>query len=300
MVVWSPRPLFKLPPVISVGGALARAAAVLKEAGVPSPELDALLLLTEELRTTKASVLAHPERMLSERETAGYERLIDSRQERMPFAYIVGHREFYGREFCVGLNLLIPRPETELLVEVALDYLRRQATLCKWAADVGTGTGVLAITLAAEHPTLCIVATDRSKSALEVSYWNALRLGVQHAVFTVQTDLLAGVKGPLGIVVANLPYIPTNEIDGLMPEVSRYEPRLALDGGPDGLALNRRLLAQAATRLAPGGLLLLEMDSDQGPDLRAEAERLLPNADLAIVKDLAGHDRVLRVQLPST
>jgi release factor glutamine methyltransferase len=299
MVAWSPRPLFELPPIISVGAALARATAALKDAGVPSPELDALLLLTEELQTTKAWVLAHPERVLTERETVRYERLIDGRQERMPFAYLVGHREFYGREFCVGLDLLIPRPETELLVDAALDYLQRQTTHSKWAADVGTGTGVLAVTLAAEHQGLRIVATDRSESALEVSYWNALRLGVEHAVFTVQTDLLAGVSGPLGIVVANLPYIPTDEIDGLMPEVARYEPRLALDGGPDGLALNRRLLAQAATRLGPGGLLLLEMGSDQAVALRAEAARALPGADLANIQDLAGHDRVLRAQLPA-
>jgi release factor glutamine methyltransferase len=112
----------------------------------------------------------------------------------------------------------------------------------------------------------------------------------------VQTDLLAGVVGPLSLVVANLPYIPGDAIDGLMPEVARYEPRLALDGGPDGLALNRRLLAQAPTRLAPGGLLLLEMGSDQGTALRAEAARLLRDVDIAVVKDLAGHDRVLRAR----
>jgi release factor glutamine methyltransferase len=139
---------------------------------------------------------------------------------------------------------------------------------------------------------------DRSLQALRIARQNAERHGVAERVHLLQGGLLAAVRGPLKLIVANLPYIPTARIETLMPEVARHEPRSALDGGPDGLALNRRLLAQVPALLAPGGLLLLEMDEEQGGALRAAAQAALPTADVTVVKDLAGHDRVLRVQLP--
>ncbi len=161
---------------------------------------------------------------------------------------------------------------------------------------MGTGSGAIAVTLAAEWPALRVLATDTSPAALAVARANAAHHGVTDRVALVAADLLLGVRGPFALVAANLPYVPSAVIDTLMPEVARYEPRSALDGGPDGLELNRRLLAQAAARLAQPGLLLLELDEGQGELLRAEARRWLPDADVAVVRDLAGHERVLRVE----
>ncbi|HZR98062.1 MAG TPA: peptide chain release factor N(5)-glutamine methyltransferase [Chloroflexota bacterium] len=281
---------------MTTGAALASATRALRAAGVPLPELDALLLAAHALGLGKASLLAHPERALTAAEAARLDALVTRRADRVPLAYLLGEREFYGRDFRVTPDVLVPRPETELLVEVAMEWLReRPAT--GWAADVGTGSGTLAVTLAAERPGLRVVATDRSPAALAVAAVNAARHAVAARTHLVCTDLLGGVAGPLGLVVANLPYIPSDAIAGLMLEVARHEPRLALDGGPDGLAPIRRLLAQAPARLAPGGLLLLEIGGDQGPAVRAEAARLLPGADIAVLKDLAGHDRVLRARM---
>jgi release factor glutamine methyltransferase len=279
----------------TVGIALNWATAVLRESGVLSPNLDALLLLAAVLETNKATLLAHPERPLTAHEAEWFAEHVARRTERVPLAYLLGAREFYGRDFLVTPDVLVPRPETELLVELALEHCRQQPTV-EWAADVGTGSGALAVTLGTERPGLRIVATDRSPAALAVAATNAARHAVAGQLHLVCTDLLGGVSGRLGLIVANLPYVPSTTIASLMPEVARYEPRLALDGGPDGLALNRRLLAEAAYRLTPGGLLLLEMGSDQGAALRAEALRCFPGADVAILPDLAGLDRVVRVR----
>ncbi len=317
---------------VTVGGALAAATATLRCAAVPSPRLDALLLLGHVFGASKAELLAHPERPLDAAQAAALGALVARRAAREPLAYLLGQREFYGREFLVTPAVLVPRPETELLVELALDYLRGTPHLGEaagmsprcpegraqpgvswsglqadsisadpptaWVVDVGTGSGVIAVTLAAAVPALRVLAVDRSLAALRVAGQNAERQGVAARVHLLQADLLAGIGGPLRLIVANLPYIPSATIDGLMSEVARHEPRAALDGGPDGLALNRRLLAQAAARLAPGGLLLLEMDEEQGAALRAAAGASLPTADVAVVPDLAGRDRVLRVQQP--
>jgi len=316
----------------TIGAALADVTAVLRAGGVPSPHLDALLLLGHVLGASKADLLAHPERPLDAEQAAALAALVGRRAAREPLAYLVGQREFYGRAFRITPDVLVPRPETELLVELALDHLRRasrlerpttpvrrrpegrahtaasssgpqagslpgQSAAC-WAADIGTGSGALAVTLAAEREDLRLLAVDRSLEALRVARQNGERHGVAERVHLLRGDLLAAVRGPLGLVVANLPYIPTASLDTLMPEVARYEPRVALDGGLDGLALNRRLLAQAPALLAPGGLLLLEIGAEQAGVLRAAAQAALPTADVTVVKDLAGHDRVLRVQRP--
>ena len=286
----------EISPDMTAGAVLTVATTVLRHAGVPSPDLDALLLLAEATGASKATVLAHPERPLDEVPATRYADLVRRRAERVPLAYLLGRREFYGRELVVSPSVLVPRPETELLVDLALEYLRGREPTETWAADVGTGSGVLAVTLAAERPGLRLLATDCSQAALAVAQANAVRHGVADRVSLVCADLLAGSGGRFALIVANLPYIPTAAVDCLMPEVARHEPRLALDGGPDGLDLNRRLLAQARSRLAPNGLLLLEMGHDQGVALRAEAARLLPTADVAVVRDLAGCDRVLRVR----
>ena len=251
--------------------------------------------MARSLGASKAGLLAHPERALDRTQRAAFDALVARRAAREPLAYLVGHREFYGRELLVSPAVLVPRPETELLVELGLAHLR-SSQRPGGVVDVGTGSGALAVTLAAEHPALRVVAVDRSAAALLVARANSRRWEVAPRVGLLQSDLLGAVRGPLALIVANLPYIPSAAIDALMPEVACHEPRLALDGGADGFTLNRRLLAEAAPRLTTGGLLLLEMGADQGAALAATARRVLADADVAVERDLAGCDRVLRVR----
>jgi release factor glutamine methyltransferase len=279
----------------TIGAALADATAVLRAADVPGARLDALLLLGAVADATRAELLAHPERALDPTQRAAFDALVARRVAREPLAYILGQREFYGRDFLVSPAVLVPRPETELLVELSLAYLRTREQPCG-VVDVGTGSGAVAVTLAAECPALRILALDRSAAALAVARANALRWQVALRVRLLQGDLLGAVRGPLALIVANLPYIPSAAMGALMPEVARHEPRLALDGGVDGLAPNRRLLAEAATQLVDGGLLLLEMGADQAAPLVAAAHGVFGGADIAVERDLAGCDRVLRVR----
>jgi release factor glutamine methyltransferase len=243
-------------------------------------------------------VLAHPEAPLSPAQSAAYGALVHRRGAREPLAYILGRREFYGREFALDQTVLIPRPETELLVELALAGGGRRASPAARVVDVGTGCGALAVTLAAELPAAHVVAVDVSPPALAWVRANASRYAVEARVLPIRGNLLTAVSPGLDLIVANLPYLPRVLVDTLEPEVARFEPRLALDGGPDGTALNRRLLAQAAIRLAPGGLLLAEIDPAQAAELGREARRCFPSARVSVERDLAGWDRVLRVKCP--
>jgi release factor glutamine methyltransferase len=277
------------------GAALAEATAILRAADVPGARLEALLLLGEVVGATKAELLAHPERPLESQQRAAFDALVARRAAREPLAYLVGRREFYGRDFLVTPAVLVPRPETELLVELSLAHLRPRQQ-AGGVVDVGTGSGALAVTLAVERPAIRVLAVDRSARALAVARANSRRWQVASRLRLLQGDLLGAVRGPLALIVANLPYIPSGAIAALMPEVAYHEPRQALDGGADGLALNRRLLAEAAPRLAAGGLLLLEIGADQAAALVATARAALADADVGVERDLAGCDRVLRVR----
>ena len=280
---------------MAVGAVLRAATGRLRAAAVESPELDAVVLLCDVLACAKSAVLAHPERPLSDPERAAYWAAIDRRARREPLAYVLGRREFYGRDFQVSPAVLVPRPETELLVDLARELWERRPRSVEWLADVGTGSGALAVTLALELDGAQVVASDRSVAALAVARANASRHAVGARLRWVAADLLAGLVGPFALIVANLPYVRRSELESLAPEVRYHEPRLALDGGPDGLALNRRLLASARRCLLANGALLLEMGEEQGPALRCEARDTFPGADVAVLKDLAGRDRVVRV-----
>ena len=275
--------------------ALTAAQAYLRRAGVDSPRRVAMATLAAIAEFPQASILAHPERSLADAVISRYAAALQRLAAREPLAYVLGEREFYGRAFVVTPAVLVPRPETELLVELALAHLASRAAATV-ALDVGTGSGVLGVTLAAERPELPVMAIDCSREALAVARDNARRLGVAARVSFVCADLLAATRGPLDLVLANLPYIPAALVDGLMPEVACYEPRVALDGGEDGLALVRRLLDQLATRLAPGGLAALEIGADQAVAARDAAARAFPDADVSVLADLAGRPRALRVE----
>ena len=192
--------------------------------------------------------------------------------------------------------MLIPRPETELLVERALGWLREHPDR-RAAADVGAGSGCIAVTLARHTPDLHVAAVDRSPAALDVTRQNARAHGVDARIDFFQADLLGSVPGSFDLICANLPYIPSADVNGLA--VARHEPRLALDGGPDGLDLIRRLLAQLPTRLSPGGLALFEIEYRQGQSATALAQAAIPAARVQILPDLSGLDRILEVALPN-
>ena len=198
-----------------------------------------------------------------------YAPLIARRSRREPVAYILGRREFYGRDFEVTPDVLIPRPETELLVDAVL--ARVPAETFARVVDVGTGSGAIAVTLAAERPGWHVEAVDLSGAALRVAQRNAAAHGVKTRLTFLEGDLLAPTMGRFDVIAANPPYVAERDKPGLVPDVGQYEPAVALFGGPDGLALPHRLIAQAADRLVPGGWLVMEFGYGQQDDMEAAA-----------------------------
>jgi release factor glutamine methyltransferase len=261
--------------------------------GADTPRLDAEVLLRHVLGLSRAALFTHPERRLTADEEAQFWHLVDRRAAGEPVAYLTGRREFMGLELAVTPSVLIPRPETELLVERALAVL--QSGSSPLVADVGTGSGAIALSLAHSWPACQVVATDRSAAALAVARVNVARVlgAAAGRVRLVCTSLLAGLRGPFGLIAANLPYIPAAALDRLPLPVRRFEPRPALDGGPDGLDLYRALLADAPRVLASGGTLLMECDPAQAATLMALVRAALPAAAVLVHRDLAGHERVV-------
>jgi release factor glutamine methyltransferase len=229
---------------------------------IPSARLDAEVLLAHVLGTDRLGLYLDLDRPLGEDERGAFRDVIARRRRREPVAYLTGTREFWSLPLLVTPDVLIPRPETETLVEAALDLLPAGSVGAR-AVDVGTGSGCVALALATERPGLRVLAVDIDRGAAAVAARNARALGLTGAVGVVAGDLLGPVGGPVDLVVANLPYVPTREIDGLEPEISRWEPRRALDGGDDGLDVFRRLLSAAAEVVRAGGNLALEVSHDE-------------------------------------
>lgn len=268
-------------------------------AGVETAGLDAQVLLSHVLGVGRAWLIAHPESVLTPDQTIAFERLVQGRASRRPVAYLIGRREFYGLDFAVDERVLVPRPETELLVERAVALVEEwRASHGQWprVVDVGTGSGAIGVSLAVAAPALPQVdLVDTSPDALEVARANAERHGVADRLCFWRGDLLAPLPAPVDLVLANLPYIEAEVIPTLAPEVQR-EPRLALDGGPDGLDPFRRLFAQVPAHVTLGGVLLLEIGAGQGPAVAELAQVLHPQA-VRVHPDLAGLDRLVEVQL---
>jgi release factor glutamine methyltransferase len=284
---------------LTVREALQRGTERLAAAGVDEARFDAELLLCYALGASRAYLYAHPERCLRPEEEAAWHDALARRERREPLAYIVGKRGFYGLELAVDRRVLVPRPETEMIVERVLAFAARQPVRVVW--DVGTGSGALALAIAQNLAGVTVVGADISREALEMAAENRRRLGLEGRVELVESDLLAAAHGPIDVVVANLPYLRSEEYLAAMPEVSRYEPRVALDGGPTGLALVERLLAQAAALTPQPGLLLMEIGAGQGADSVALAREHFPGRAAGLHRDLAGLDRMLEVtaELPA-
>ncbi len=279
------------PAVEGVSGWLRWAEVHLTERGVASPRLDAELLLADVLDTDRVGLRLAGERPLAIAIAARYARLVERRGAREPLQYLRGRQEFFSREFVIDASVLVPRAETEILVEAVLERARPLARPS--IVDVGAGSGAIAVTLALELPCARIVGTESSVEALRVARANAERLGAAARVELRRGDLLAPCAGErFDLVVSNPPYVARAEIDALEPEVRDYEPRLALDGGPDGLAIYRRLAAEAASVLAVGGAVAIEIGQGQ----RAAVEGIFAAVGFAAPeahRDLAGIERVL-------
>jgi release factor glutamine methyltransferase len=261
-----------------------------------SAGLDAQLLLLHVLGIDRAALIAHPERALSPAQADAYRQLVERRAEGKPLPYLIGRWPFFDVELIVTPAVLIPRPETEHLVEAALTWIKKQAGPGPLRlTDVGTGSGAIIISLLKHLPGAAGWAIDCSSAALEVARQNAARYDLDHQIEFIQGDLLSPLvdRGRRAdLIAANLPYVSHDDLKA----IAHHEPRLALDGGPDGLDLIRRLLDQAPTVLARPGLLLLEIGAGQGERVCALAQRAFPAARVQLMADYAGHDRVVLVE----
>ncbi|HNT25367.1 MAG TPA: peptide chain release factor N(5)-glutamine methyltransferase [Anaerolineales bacterium] len=270
------------------------------QAHTETPALDAQVLLAHLLGRPRTWIIAHHEAILTEEQKTSLAALAARLQTGEPLPYVLGHQEFYGLDFSLTPDVLIPRPETELLVERTAAWLRRHPTR-RAALEVGTGSGCIAIALAVQIPDLALQATDISLAALDVARRNAHVHGVAGRITFSQADLFpvsaqgATAQPAFDILCANLPYIPTPTLHQL-PIYGR-EPSLALDGGPDGLTLIRRLLDQASQQIRPEGLVILEIEASQGASVHQLAQAAFPKARTQILRDLAGKDRVIEVDM---
>lgn len=274
-------------PTSGARALIADAEAKLSAAGVPGARFDAELLLAHVLELTRPQLVAMlGEQTITTVQLEQFQALVTRRAAREPLAYVTGSKGFRKIELSVDARVLVPRPETELLVATAI--VDRPCGVL----DVGTGSGAVALALAFELPDGTVDAVDISADALEVATANAQRLGLAGRTRFFQSDLLASVDGVYDTITANLPYVPSHEIDLLQPEITKHEPRLALDGGRDGLDLVRRLVQQAPAHLKPGGMLALEIGDGQG---RATALLLLESGfdEVDVHLDLAEKERVV-------
>lgn len=262
-----------------------------------SPSLDAQVLLAHILNKTRAWVMAHPEASLNARQEESLHNALCRLVQGEPLPYILGHWEFYGLDFIVSPAVLIPRPETELLVDYASGWLKAKQ-IRRLAADIGTGSGCIAVALAAYIPDLKLVAADISAAALDIARQNIARHNLTDRILPVQIDLIQGILPPthkrFDLICANLPYIPQEKLDAL--KSLRWEPEMALSGGITGTELIQRMLRDMPHILAPGGLLLMEIEASLGADVCSLVQNALPTAEIHLKTDLAGHDRLVIVK----
>ncbi len=265
-----------------------------------TPALDASVLIAHTVDKPRTWVMAHPELTLTREQQTQLDDLLNRLEGGEPFPYVLGHWEFFGMEFDITPDVLIPRPETELLVEKAVAWLQ-ESSVRRTVAEVGTGSGAIAVSIAVNVPDVHILATDISHAALVIAKGNARKFKVARRIDFVQCDLLPPHPDPLStqqhfdLICANLPYIPTDILHGL-PVYGR-EPTLALDGGIDGLDQFRKLMKVAPEWLAPNGLILLEIEATRGIQALNLAYDMFSQAEIHLHQDLTGRDRLLEIRL---
>lgn len=273
----------------TIGGAFEEACHVLQDAGVGEARLDALLLITHVTDSDTASVFGFPERGLTKEQIKWLGQLVARRAQREPMAHILGVREFWSLPFIVTSDTLVPRPDSETLIEAVLEQFSEK-TKSLSILDLGTGSGCLLLTLLSEFSAATGTGVDMSDAALEVAGQNAAALGLGHRATFVKGDWAANLKDKFDIVISNPPYIPKDEIPHLAADVARYEPITALDGGSDGLDSYRTIVAQLPRLLGEGAYVFLETGAGQAPSVAA----LIQQTELQVVdikKDLSGIER---------
>jgi release factor glutamine methyltransferase len=283
---------------LTIGEALRDAAVRLEPVG-GTGRLDAVFLLAHAGGVSRAEMIAHRERQLGPEIVQRFEELVELRERGAPLAYVTGEAGFYGRMFGVDARVLVPRPETELAVEWAVRHLRAIGRESGSAADVGTGSGAIAVTLAAELPGLGVYASDLSQDALAVARRNAARNEVFQRVTFLHGDLAEPLLpyAPFDCVVANLPYVPSAEC-AAAPDPVSFEPLLARDGGPDGLDLYRRLVPGLRGLIAPRGIAVLEAAPTNARALETLVRSAIPAAGVETIADYAGLDRFVVAVIP--
>ena len=272
--------------ILTLKEALAKAVDKLRQMEVPDADIDAWYLLSYVTGLDRAAFFLHGEEPMAEPDMIRYCDLVTKRGERIPLQHLTGEQEFMGLDFHVNEHVLIPRQDTECLVERVLPYVDGKRVL-----EVCTGSGCIAIAIAKLGKPFIVHGVDISEEALAVARQNATELNASVELFA--GDLMTRMDGQYDVIVSNPPYIPPSVIEGLMPEVRLHEPMLALDGGQDGLEFYRRIAGQAVTRLAPNGRLFLEIGCEQAAAV-AEILQKQGYREVQVFQDLAGKDRIVQ------
>ena len=268
----------------------------LEEAFILDAGIEAQALLRSALGIDQATFYACPDYELSDEDAEAFERMVERRIEGEPLSYITGHREFYGLDFVVTPDVLVPRQETEFLVEAVLEYARNRGDHALTVADIGTGSGCIAIALASHLPKAAVYATDVSREALSVADENVRRHGLEERIHLRHGHLFQALDGPVDVLASNPPYLSTDEATDLPPDV-QHEPSVALDGGADGMDVLRRLMAGARQYLNRRGLLAFEIDPRRLKAVERLARRAFPDDEISVVRDHADLDRVVTVTI---
>lgn len=285
---------------MTLAQALQQSARTFRLHGIEDSHIEARILLEHILELSSAQLYTQPERVLSQEQANSLHQLIERRLHREPTAYIIKHREFYGIDFYVDSRALIPRPETELLVEEAIEFANSRPNLSSsekplLIADAGVGCGAIAISLALNLPRSKIYATDISPSALEVARLNCEYHNATGQIVLLQGNLLEPVPEPVDLIVANLPYIKSSELANLSPEITNFEPGTAIDGGQNGLDVIHQFLEQAREKIHSQSCLLLEIGQKQEKAVASLIKHYLPKASFELIPDLNGIRRAVKI-----
>lgn len=255
------------------------------------PDSSAMVLMSEITNLTRTEIMAHPEKILKTLELKKFKSLVKRRKAHESVWHIIGKVNFWGLDFFVNKNVLVPRPETEFLVEHVVNYVLAKNYQVNKILDMGTGSGTIAISLGAEFPEINFVAVDKSPQALVMARKNARYNKVKNIKF-IKSDLFSNVAGKFDVICANLPYIPSPNIKSLAADVHHYEPRLALDGGERGVEIYERFFKNVGNHLSKKGVIFCEIGLNQGKEIKEIVKKYLPQSKCMISKDLAEIDRI--------